>query len=119
MFLIPQQRILVRRCCYSAEGDSNHLWNTNNAVLNFQNLQSGHVINIRHGKVVSAWRVRRNIAGQDQWSLLDKRDPMKGQHYYPIQDPSMTLVYGDQLAYRCTMVNLGKQSLIRIFLYLP
>ena len=61
--------------------------------------------------MVSAWRVRRNIAGKDQWSLLDKRDPMKGQHYYPIQDPSMTLVYGDQLAFRCTMVNLGKQSL--------
>ena len=62
----------------------------------------------RHGKVVSTWRVRRNIAGRDQWSLLDKRDPLIAQHYYPIQDPSMTLVYGDQLAFRCTMVNLGE-----------
>ena len=61
-----------------------------------------------HGKVVSTWRVRRNIAGRDQWSLLDKRDPLVAQHYYPIQDPSMTLVYGDQLAFRCTMVNLGE-----------
>ena len=64
----------------------------------------------RHGKVVSTWRVRRNIAGRDQWSLLDKRDPLIAQHYYPIQDPSMTLVYGDQLAFRCTMVNLGEHS---------
>ena len=65
----------------------------------------------RHGKVVSTWRVRRNIAGRDQWSLLDKRDPLIAQHYYPIQDPSMTLVYGDQLAFRCTMVNLGEKVL--------
>ena len=64
----------------------------------------------RHGKVVSTWRVRRNIAGRDQWSLLDKRDPLIAQHYYPIQDPSMTLVYGDQLAFRCTMVNLGERK---------
>ena len=68
----------------------------------------------RHGKVVSTWRVRRNIAGRDQWSLLDKRDPLIAQHYYPIQDPSMTLVYGDQLAFRCTMVNLGEKKVLRL-----
>ena len=70
----------------------------------------------RHGKVVSTWRVRRNIAGRDQWSLLDKRDPLIAQHYYPIQDPSMTLVYGDQLAFRCTMVNLGEKKVLLVMI---
>ena len=47
------------------------------------------------------------FSGVDKWSLLDKRDPLVAQHYYAIQDPSMTIVYGDHLAFRCTMVNLG------------
>ena len=54
----------------------------------------------RHGKVVSAWRVRRDLAGRDQWTLLDKRNPTKAQHYYPIQDPTTVLRYGDTMAFR-------------------
>jgi len=61
----------------------------------------------RHGKVVSAWRVRRDLAGRDQWTLLDKRNPTKAQHFYPLQDPTTVLRYGDTMAFRCTMVNLS------------
>ena len=57
----------------------------------------------RLGKVVSAWRVRRNLAGEDRWTLIDKRDPLKGQHFYPIQDPDLILRYGDTMAYRYTL----------------
>ena len=64
----------------------------------------------RLGKVVSAWRVRRNLAGEDQWTLIDKRDPLKGQHFYPIQDPNLTLRYGDTMAYRYTL----KQNFLKM-----
>ena len=72
-----------------------------------------------YGRVVSAWRVRRNIAGNDEWKLLGKRHPLaEPQSFYPIavdnrsdisdrneqmnnHDTEQTeLVYGDTIAFR-------------------
>ena len=64
----------------------------------------------RHGKVVSAWRVRRDLAGRDQWTLLDKRNPTKAQHYYPIQDPTTVLRYGDTMAFRYVQVRFSQKG---------
>ena len=73
-----------------------------------------------YGRVVSAWRVRRNIAGKDDWTLLGKRHPLaEAQSFYPIattavsnnettshnvnrdlQGEQTTLLYGDTIAFR-------------------
>ena len=75
-----------------------------------------------YGRVVSAWRVRRNIAGKDDWTLLGKRHPLaEAQSFYtiasvvgnnettgiPLQNinPNLegeqtTLLYGDTIAFR-------------------
>ena len=72
-----------------------------------------------YGRVVSAWRVRRNIAGNDEWKLLGKRHPLaEPQSFYPIEvdnrsdmnyvnEPIINddieetkLVYGDTIAFR-------------------
>ena len=72
-----------------------------------------------YGRVVSAWRVRRNIAGNDEWKLLGKRHPLvEPQSYYPIVVGNPTdipnlnvqninhdmdetqLLYGDTIAFR-------------------
>ena len=38
-----------------------------------------------YGRVVSAWRVRRNLGGTDEWTLLGKRHPLaEPQSFYPI-----------------------------------
>ena len=59
-----------------------------------------------HGQVVSFWKVRRNLVGTDEWTLLGKRDPvLERQSFYPIED-SGRIYYGDSVALRCTMVNL-------------
>ena len=72
-----------------------------------------------YGRVVSTWRVRRNIDGNDEWMLLGKRHPVaEPQSFYPIlaknQDKiskqngnttrsdleAIKLVYGDTIAFR-------------------
>ena len=75
-----------------------------------------------YGRVVSAWRVRRNIAGKDDWILLGKRHPLaEAQSFYPIasvvgnnettgiplqninrdlEEEQTTLLYGDTIAFR-------------------
>lgn len=53
------------------------------------------------GKVVSGYKVR-NENGQDNWTLLGKRDPLTPQMFYPAENKD-TIVRGDRLAARCTM----------------
>ena len=72
-----------------------------------------------YGRVVSAWRVRRNIAGDEEWRLLGKRHPLgEPQSFYPIAVISQSnisslnvpninygvedtkLLYGDTIAFR-------------------
>ena len=76
-----------------------------------------------YGRVVSAWRVRRNIAGKDDWTLLGKRHPLaEAQSFYPIATTAVSnnettgipshninrdfegeqikLLYGDTIAFR-------------------
>lgn len=36
------------------------------------------------GKVVSGYRVRTDNNGEDQWTLLGKRDPLTPQMFYPV-----------------------------------
>jgi peptidylglycine monooxygenase len=36
------------------------------------------------GKVVSGYRVRTDENGEDQWTLLGKRDPLTPQMFYPV-----------------------------------
>lgn len=54
------------------------------------------------GKVVSGYRVRKDQNGQDQWTLLGKRDPLTPQMFYPVENME-PIRQGDQLAARCTM----------------
>lgn len=68
------------------------------------------------GRVVSGYRVRRNpVTGQDQWTLIGKKNPMKPQMFYPVEESSdsseknMTIVKGDVMAARCTMVSDRKR----------
>lgn len=49
------------------------------------------------GKVVSGYRIR-----DGNWEMLGKRDPMKPQMFYPVNNTS-PIVKGDVLAARCTM----------------
>jgi len=53
------------------------------------------------GKVVSGWRVRN----MSQWDVIGKRDPQLPQMFYPVANTSTTLMPGDVIAARCTMVN--------------
>ena len=72
-----------------------------------------------YGRVVSAWRVRRNIVGNDEWKILGKRHPLgEPQSFYPIVVGNRTdipnldipninhgieetqLLYGDTIAFR-------------------
>lgn len=55
------------------------------------------------GKVVSGWRIRNGI-----WTLLGKRDPMKPQMFYPLNNTE-PIVVGDTLAARCTMLSNRKR----------
>lgn len=49
------------------------------------------------GKVVSGYRIRNK-----QWTLLGRRDPLKPQMFYPINNTE-PILEGDILAARCTM----------------
>lgn len=51
------------------------------------------------GKVVSGWRIR-----DGKWTLLGKRDPLKPQMFYPLNNTD-PIAYGDILAARCTMLS--------------
>lgn len=51
------------------------------------------------GKVVSAYRIR-----DGKWTLLGRRDPMKPQMFYPLNNTE-PIRYGDTLAARCTMLS--------------
>ncbi|XP_031638045.1 peptidylglycine alpha-hydroxylating monooxygenase [Contarinia nasturtii] len=55
------------------------------------------------GKVVSGWRVR-----DGKWTLLGRRDPLKPQMFYPLNntEPIRT---GDTVAARCTMLSNRKR----------
>ena len=39
-----------------------------------------------------------------QWDLIGKRDPQLPQMFYPVANTSTTLMPGDVIAARCTMV---------------
>ncbi|XP_061507556.1 peptidylglycine alpha-hydroxylating monooxygenase isoform X1 [Anopheles gambiae] len=54
------------------------------------------------GRMVSGYRIRKDDAGTDQWTLLGKRDPLTPQMFYPVEsrDP---IRKNDRLAARCTM----------------
>lgn len=54
------------------------------------------------GKVVTGYRIRNN-----KWTLLGRRDPMKPQMFYPVNN-SEPIIAGDTLAARCTMYNYRK-----------
>ncbi|XP_055377670.1 peptidylglycine alpha-hydroxylating monooxygenase [Condylostylus longicornis] len=56
------------------------------------------------GKVVSGYRVRQDNTGKDEWTLLGKRDPLTPQMFYPVENTE-PILYGDQIAARCTMVS--------------
>lgn len=49
------------------------------------------------GKVVSGYHIRNG-----KWTLLGKRDPMKPQMFYPVNNTA-PITLGDTLAARCTM----------------
>ena len=57
---------------------------------------------------MSARRLRRGerFPGIDEWKLIGKKSPQSPQSFYPVDDPEMRLVLGDQLALRCTMLNM-------------
>lgn len=57
------------------------------------------------GRVVSGYRVRRSPQGKDQWTEIGKKNPMEPQMFYPVEQNNMTIVKGDVLAARCTMVS--------------
>jgi len=48
------------------------------------------------GRVVSGYRVRRNNKGQDEWTLIGKKNPMRPQMFYPVEN-NMTVTKGDKL----------------------
>lgn len=62
-------------------------------------------LNFSIGKVVAGYKVRIDENGEDQWSLLGKRNPLTPQMFYPVVDES-PIVNGDKLAARCTMNNV-------------
>ena len=57
------------------------------------------------GKVVSLWRVRRDKYGRgtDEWKLIGKKSPKAPQSFYPVDDPEMTLRYGDRYLPDCDL----------------
>jgi peptidylglycine monooxygenase len=56
------------------------------------------------GRVVSGYRVRKGRNGKDSWTLIGKKNPMRPQMFYPVEN-EMTIIKGDTLAARCTMVS--------------
>lgn len=60
------------------------------------------------GRVVSGYRVRTDDNGDDQWTLLGKRDPMTPQMFYPVANTD-PIKFGDRVAARCTMVSNRKR----------
>lgn len=55
------------------------------------------------GKVVSGYRIR-----DGKWTMLGKRDPMKPQMFYPVNNTE-PIKFGDTLAARCTMQSTRKR----------
>lgn len=55
------------------------------------------------GKAVSGYRVRNG-----EWTMLGKRDPMKPQMFYPVNNTE-PIVAGDILAARCTMLSTRRR----------
>lgn len=55
------------------------------------------------GKAVSGYRIRNG-----KWTLLGKRDPMKPQMFYPVNNTE-PIILGDMLAARCTMLSNRKR----------
>ena len=67
-----------------------------------------------HGIEASSWRVRRRLsprrrgAFEDEWTLLSHKEPTRSpQSFYPPNQANTTLVRGDVIAFRCSMMNLG------------
>lgn len=56
------------------------------------------------GKVVSGYRVRNG-----HWTLMGKRDPMKPQMFYPVNNTE-PIVFGDIMAARCTMLSNRRRT---------
>lgn len=56
------------------------------------------------GKVVSGWRIR-----DGKWTLLGRRDPLKPQMFYPVNNTE-PIRYNDILAARCTMLSNRKHT---------
>lgn len=54
------------------------------------------------GKVVSGYHVRELENGDDEWTLLGKRDPLTPQMFYPTMS-TKPIKFGDKVAARCTM----------------
>lgn len=50
------------------------------------------------GKVVTGYRIR-----DGKWTMIGQRDPMKPQMFYPVNNGSDPIQFGDMLAARCTM----------------
>lgn len=50
------------------------------------------------GKVVTGYRIR-----DGKWTMIGHRDPQKPQMFYPVNNASDPIKYGDLLAARCTM----------------
>lgn len=49
------------------------------------------------GKVVTGYRIR-----DGKWTMIGRRDPMKPQMFYPVNNTE-PIVFGDIMAARCTM----------------
>lgn len=64
------------------------------------------------GKVVSGYRVRPDENGNDEWTLLGKRDPLTPQMFYPVVNTE-PIKYGDRVAARCTMIS-NRQRVTKI-----
>ncbi|XP_023320564.1 peptidylglycine alpha-hydroxylating monooxygenase isoform X2 [Eurytemora carolleeae] len=64
------------------------------------------------GQVVSVWRVRRGglVRGKDDWTLIGKKSPLKPQSFYPVEDKDLQLQPDDNIAIRCTMLNLKRKD---------
>ncbi|XP_015915160.1 peptidylglycine alpha-hydroxylating monooxygenase [Parasteatoda tepidariorum] len=53
------------------------------------------------GKVVSGYKIDK----EGKWHFIGKHDPQEPQMFYPVEDKSLTIEYGDVVAARCTMYN--------------
>lgn len=66
-----------------------------------------------HGHVVSAWRVRRDLRGVDQWTAIGRRDAGDPQNFYPPNSDDAAFARGDRFAFRCTMMNWGSNLVLQ------